>query len=124
MMSLALQLLLTSPKMMKGMLYHSGLGAMVAIMAWLSMIAVCGSIVCVAEAIKVIDQKAGLTIQVHYIVSPQYVVSNSAPFIVVPASCWDWPACGLDLGPLIMSAGVIVFYGPGKHPLELVFRFY
>jgi len=63
MASLALQLLLTSPMMMKGMLYHKGLMVMVASMAWLSVIVVCGSIVCVAEAVKVIDQTAGLTIQ-------------------------------------------------------------
>jgi hypothetical protein len=70
MTSLALQLLLTSPKMMRGMLHHKVLRAMVTGMAWLSAIVVCGSIVCVAEAIKVIDQKAGLTIQVHYTIYP------------------------------------------------------
>jgi len=62
-MSMALQLLLTSPKIMKGMLNHRALKAMVMTMAWFSVIVVCGGIVCVAEAIKVIDQKAGLTIQ-------------------------------------------------------------
>jgi len=67
MMTLALQLLLTSPRMMKGMHSHKGLRTMVASMAWVSVILVCGSVVCVAEAVKVIDQKAGLTIQVHYI---------------------------------------------------------
>ena len=67
MASLALQLLLTSPMMMRGMLYHKLLRAMVASMAWMSVIIVCGGIVCVAEAIKVIDQRAGLAIQVNYI---------------------------------------------------------
>ena len=54
--------------MMKGMLHHKLLRAMVAGMAWLSVIVVCGGIVCVAEAIKVIDKKAGLTVQVHYLI--------------------------------------------------------
>ena len=66
MASLALQLLLTSPKLMKGMLYHKLLRAMVAGMAWLSVIIVCGGILCIAEAIKIIDQKAGLAVQVSY----------------------------------------------------------
>lgn len=70
MMSLALQLLLTSVMMMKGMLYHRALRAMVAGMAWVSVILVCGGIACVAEGVKVIDQKAGLAIQVHYILYP------------------------------------------------------
>jgi len=70
MMSLALQLLLTSRKVMKGMFYHKLLKAMVSSMAWLSVILVCGSIACVAEGVKVIDQKAGLAIQVHYILYP------------------------------------------------------
>ena len=70
MASLALQLLLTSPRLMRGMLHHKLLQAMVAGMAWLSVIIVCGGVVCVAEAIKVIDQKAGLAIQVNYILSP------------------------------------------------------
>lgn len=55
---------------MRGMLHHKLLQAMVAGMAWLSVIIVCGGVVCVAEAIKVIDQKAGLAIQVNYILSP------------------------------------------------------
>ena len=54
---------------MKGMLYHKLLRAMVAGMAWLSVIIVCGGIVCVAEAIKVIDQRAGLAVQVSDILS-------------------------------------------------------
>jgi len=70
MASLALQLLLTSPRMMKGMLYHKLLRPMVACMAWLSVIVVCGGIVCVAEAIKVIDRRAGLAVQVNYIPYP------------------------------------------------------
>jgi len=70
MTSLALQLLLTSPKMMRGMLHHKVLRAMVTVMAWLSAIVVCGSIVSVAEAIKVIDQKAGLTVQVPSMIYP------------------------------------------------------
>ena len=67
MASLTLQLLLTSPIMMRGMHHHKLLRAMVASMAWMSVIVVGGSIVCVAEAIKVIDQRAGLAIQVNYI---------------------------------------------------------
>jgi len=70
MMSLALQLLLTSPRMMRGMYYRKTLRVMVASMAWVSATLVCGSVACVAEAVKVIDQKAGLTIQVHYINLP------------------------------------------------------
>ena len=67
MASLTLQLLLTSPMMMRGMHHHVLLRAMVASMAWMSVIVVGGGIVCVAEAIKVIDQRAGLAIQVNYI---------------------------------------------------------
>lgn len=91
MMSLALQLLLTSQMMMKGMFYHKGLKTMVASMAWLSVILVCGSIACVAEGVKVIDQKAGLAIQVLYILYPYYVVSNRVP--PYSGRCW---LLGLD----------------------------
>jgi hypothetical protein len=127
MASLALQLLLTSPMMMKGMLYHKGLMVMVASMAWLSVIVVCGSIVCVAEAVKVIDQTAGLTIQVRDIIYSSLRASNTGLLVVVAAGCWVWPTCGLGMGKLIMSTGVTVWeslYKLGKHPLALVFRFY
>jgi hypothetical protein len=70
MMSMTLQLLLTSPQMMRGMHHHKGLQVMVAGMAWLALIVVGGGIMCVAEAIKVIDNKAGLTIQVQDMLYP------------------------------------------------------
>ena len=108
MMSLALQLLLTDQIIVKGMHHHKLLRAMVIIMAWLSIIIVCGSIACIAEAVKVIDQKAGLTIQVHYIPYLRCATSNQLPIIVVTASCWARPARSLDLGKIIMSMGVII----------------
>lgn len=122
--SLALQLLLTSPMMMRGMHHHKGLVAMVTCMAWFSVIVVCGSIVCVAEAIKVIDQKAGLAVQVHNIIYPQYVASNASPLIVVAAGCWAWATCGLDLGTPLTSTVPSYrnfFYGVETCRLELVF---